>query len=98
MGGGASGADTGAYLLAYSWFWGNVVRVRTMVSGQPVLGCPDTDPSRFVPLDRQIVGCVWELGVFEHERGAWIRHVLDPDEPDLDGWLADTRADGPVGR
>jgi hypothetical protein len=92
------GADTGAYLLAYSWFWGNVVQVRIMVAGQPALGCPDTDPSRFVPLERQIVGCVWELGVFEHERTAWIRHVLHPDQPDLDGWLADTRAEGPVGR
>ncbi|MCM0677516.1 hypothetical protein NCC78_22915 [Micromonospora phytophila] len=28
---------------------------------------------------------------------AWIRHVLAPDRPDLDGWVADTRAEGPVG-
>jgi hypothetical protein len=92
------GADTGAYLLAYSWVWGNVVQVRCLVAGQPALDCPDTDPSAFVPLDRPLVGCVWELGVFEHERTAWIRHVLEPDEPDLDRWLTDTRAEGPVGR
>jgi len=36
--------------------------------------------------------------VLERERTAWIRHVLTPDKPDLDGWLADTRAEGPVGR
>ena len=92
------GADTGAYLLAYTWFWDNVVECRIAVAGQPVLGCPDDHPARFVPLDRPGVGCVWELGVLEHERAAWVRHVLAPDRPDLDGYLADQRAEGPVGR
>ncbi|MFF5175745.1 hypothetical protein ACFY3U_24390 [Micromonospora sp. NPDC000089] len=92
------GADTGAYLLAYTWFFDNVVECRTAVAGQPAIGCPDDDPTRFVPLDRPGVGCVWELGVFEHERSAWIRHVLAPDRPDLDGYLADLRPEGPVGR
>jgi hypothetical protein len=92
------GGDLGAYLLAYNWVWGNVVDVRYLVAGQPALGCPDDDPAHFAPVDRPLMGCVWELGVFEHERGAWIRHVLDPELPDLDSWLADTRAEGPVGR
>ena len=48
-------------------------------------------------MPRPGVGCVWELGVLEHERTAWIRHVLAPDRPDLAGYLADTRAEGPVG-
>ncbi|MEH1100834.1 hypothetical protein [Micromonospora sp. CPCC 205561] len=92
------GADTGAYLLAYSWVWDNVVEVRIAAAGQPALDCPDDDPTRFVKLDRPWAGCVWELGVLEHERAAWIRHVLAPRRPDLPGWLADNRAEGPVGR
>ncbi|MGN9807679.1 hypothetical protein [Micromonospora sp. DPT] len=92
------GADTGAYLLAYTWFWDNVVECRIAVAGQPALRCPDDDPAHFVPLDRPGVGCVWELGVLEHERAAWVRHVLAPDLPDLAGYLADSRAEGPVGR
>ncbi|SBT41163.1 hypothetical protein [Micromonospora auratinigra] len=92
------GADTGAYLLAYSWFFDNVVQCRIAVAGQPALDCPDDDPTHFVPLAQPGVGCVWELGVLEHERAAWIRHVLAPDAPDLAGYLADSRAEGPVGR
>ncbi|MER7475504.1 hypothetical protein [Micromonospora sp. NPDC000018] len=92
------GADTGAYLLAYSWVWDNVVEVRIAAAGQPALDCPDDDPTRFVDLDRPWAGCIWELGVLEHERAAWARHVLAPERPDLAGWLADTRAEGPVGR
>lgn len=91
------GADTGAYLLAYSWFWDNVVECRIAVAGQPALDCPDDNPAHFVPMDRPGVGCVWELGVLEHERAAWVRHLLAPDRPDLAGYLADTRAEGPVG-
>jgi DNA-binding transcriptional regulator YhcF (GntR family) len=34
--------------------------------------------------------CVWELAVMQHERSAWLRHVLREDgRPDLDGYLAD---------
>ncbi|MGN9811714.1 hypothetical protein ACTMSW_20435 [Micromonospora sp. BQ11] len=92
------GADTGAYLLAYSWFFDNVVEARIAVAGQPAVGSPDDDPTHFTEMRRPAVGCVWELGVLEHERTAWIRHILAPDRPDLDAWLADTRVEGPVGR
>jgi hypothetical protein len=92
------GADTGAYLLAYSWVWDNVVEVRIAAAGQPALDCPDDDPAHFTELRRPWAGCVWELGVLEHERAAWARHVLTPDVPDLDGYLTDTRAEGAVGR
>jgi hypothetical protein len=91
------GADTGAYLLAYSWFFDNVVQCRIAIAGQPALDCPDDDPAHFVPMDQPGVGCVWELGVLEHERRAWVRHVLAPERPDLAGYLADSRAEGPVG-
>ncbi len=35
--------------------------------------------------------CVWELRVIQHERDAWVRHVLArPSEPDLEAYLADS--------
>jgi hypothetical protein len=35
------------------------------------------------------IGAVWELAVTDHERRAWVEHVLArPDGPDLDGYLA----------
>jgi hypothetical protein len=35
--------------------------------------------------------CVWELAVIQHERAAWLRHVLTPDAAGrLDGYFADT--------
>ena len=34
--------------------------------------------------------CVWELAVLQHERAAWLRHVLTPDgTADFDAYLAD---------
>jgi hypothetical protein len=91
------GSDTGAYIVAYSWVWDNVVEVRSYAAGQPVLGCPDTDPTNFVEVNKPWAGCVWELAVMEHERSAWARHVLLPDEPDLGGYLYDTVSNGPIG-
>jgi hypothetical protein len=92
------GADNGAYLLAYSWTWGNVVEARTLSAGQPTVGTPDENPAHFADIGKPFVGCVWELAVLEHERVAWVRHVLSPDEPDLDAWVADTAPEGQVGR
>ena len=63
-------------------------------AGEPYLGCPDDDPAHFVPNARILAGCVWELTVLEHERAAWVEHMLVPDEPDLDAYLADGVADG----
>jgi hypothetical protein len=92
------GADDGAYMLVYTWVWDNVVEMHSYSAGQPLIGCPDTDPTNFVELVKPWIGCVWELAVLEHERSAWVQHVLSPDSPDLAGYLADTHADGPIGR
>jgi hypothetical protein len=40
------------------------------------------------------MGCVWELAPLGHERAAWIRHVLEPEIPDLGGYLSDVLPDG----
>jgi len=34
--------------------------------------------------------CVWELAVIGHERSAWLRHVLEATQPNLDAYLEDT--------
>jgi hypothetical protein len=92
------GSDTGAYMVAYSWVWDNVVEVQSYAAGQPALDCPDLDPTNFVEVARSWAGCVWELAVLEHERSAWVKHVLSPDVPDLDGYLSDSAAEGRFGR
>lgn len=88
------GAAIPAYLIAYSWTWGNVVECRAAVAGIPELGCDDENPENFKFLDRPWMGCVWELAPLNHERAAWIRHVLEPETPDLDGYLSDVLPDG----
>jgi hypothetical protein len=86
------------YVCVYDWVWGNAVEVRSASAAEPFFDCPDDDPSHFVKNTRVLAGCVWELAVLEHERAAWVRHMLAPDQPDLDGYLGDALADGPVGR
>lgn len=91
------GRDGAAYINAYSWVWGNVVEVHAAAAAQPYLDCPDDDPTHFIVLDRPWVGCIWELPPFGHERSAWVHHMLDSDQPNLDAYLADTMADGLAG-
>ncbi len=91
------GGDGAAYVNAYSWVWGNVIHCLTAAAGQPVLDCPDSDPTHFVPLQKPWIGCVWELPALGHERAAWVRHILAPVEPDLDGYLADSLPEGWTG-
>ncbi|MFJ2959125.1 hypothetical protein OG896_30800 [Streptomyces sp. NBC_00669] len=91
------GGDDGAYLNAYTWAWDNALHFAGAAAGQPVLGCPDHDPTRFVRVERSLIGCVWELPPLLHERDAWVRHVLAADPPDLDAYLLDTLPDGTTG-
>lgn len=91
------GGDDGAYLNAYSWVWDNVLHFGGAAAGQPVLGCPDRDPAHFVKLDGSWIGCVWELPPIQHERDAWVRHMLAPHRPDLDAYLADSLPEGTTG-
>jgi hypothetical protein len=92
-------ADNAAYINAYSWVWDNVLYFRCAAAGQPELGCPDKDPTSFMVVeDRPWIGCVWELPPIAHERDAWVRHLLLPDQPDLTAYLADFMPDGLTGR
>jgi hypothetical protein len=91
------GGDNGAYLNAYSWVWDNVLHFGGAAAGQPVLGCPDDDSANFIRLDKSWIGCVWELPPILHERDAWVRHMLAPDKPDLEAYLADSLPEGTTG-
>jgi hypothetical protein len=91
------GGDDGAYLNAYSWAWDNALHFAGAAGGQPVLGCPDHDPTHFVRLEPTLIGCVWELPPILHERDAWVRHMLAPDRPDLAAYLADSLPEGTTG-
>ncbi|MEV6792131.1 hypothetical protein AB0M87_09060 [Streptomyces sp. NPDC051320] len=91
------GGDTGAYLNAYSWVWDNVLDFRGAAAGRPVRGCPDLDPAHFIVQPRPWIGCVWELPPLTHERDAWVRHMLVPEQPDLDAYLADSPAEETTG-
>lgn len=86
------------YLCLYDWVWGNAVQVSAAAAGEPFLGCTDDDLTHFIVPARAMAGCVWELATLEHERAAWARHILLPDSPHLDSYLADRIPDGPVGR
>ncbi|MEU6950456.1 hypothetical protein ABZ957_35380 [Streptomyces sp. NPDC046316] len=91
------GGDSGAYLNAYSWVWDNVLHFGGAAAGQPVLGCPDTDPTHFVRTAKPWIGCVWELPPILHERDAWVRHMLAPETPDLDAYVLDSLPTGTTG-
>ena len=91
------GGDDGAYLNAYTWAWDNALHFSGAAAGQPVLGCPDLDPTHFVRLEPRLIGCVWELPPILHERDAWVRHVLTPDRPDLAGYANDSLPAGSTG-
>ncbi len=91
------GGDDGAYLNAYSWVWDNVLHFGGAAAGQPVLGCPDSDPAHFVETRLPWIGCVWELPPILHERDAWVRRMLAPAAPDLDAYLADSLPEGTTG-
>ena len=85
------------YLCVYAWVWGNVVHVRTAAAGEPYLGCPDDDLTHWAVNTTPYAGCVWELPTVEHERRAWVLHMLTPDEPNVPGYLTDHLPDGPIG-
>ncbi|MCU1359458.1 MAG: hypothetical protein JWN99_747 [Ilumatobacteraceae bacterium] len=91
------GGDGASYVNAYSWVWDNVIHYATAAAAQPVLDCPDDDPTNFVALNRPWLGCIWELPPLGHERSAWVRHIIKPDRPDLSGYLADSLPEGPTG-
>jgi hypothetical protein len=77
------------WLNLYTWVYQMILHCRAASS-------PSGDVA-FAELGEPLIGCVWELPVLVHERSAWVRHILTPDRPDLDGYLADGLPEGLVG-
>jgi hypothetical protein len=48
------------------------------------------DLTTLTPAPAGATACIWELVAIGHERDAWVRHVVVPDRPDLDTFLAAT--------
>jgi len=75
--------------LVYWWQAENELHQRVFVGAPDDLG--DMSPVTLTP-----TGCVWELGVVEFERRAWIEDVIgNPAGPDLDRYM-DRRFEGLV--
>ncbi|MEV6412689.1 hypothetical protein [Kribbella sp. NPDC051718] len=49
-------------------------------------------PTAITPMPAFSAGCVWELALADHERAAWVRHLLTG-EPDLDAYLKEIPPD-----
>ncbi len=50
---------------------------------------PHEDPTALERLPDQAAGCVWELGIIDFERRAWLEDVLaNPAGPDLERYLS----------
>jgi hypothetical protein len=71
--------------VLFDWFAnGNEIHQRMLSA--------DLDrPSELTVHETSAIGCVWELAVTDHERRAWLRHVLQ--HGDLDAYVADTFED-----
>jgi hypothetical protein len=58
-------------------------------------GFRGAEPDRLEPAGPTALGCVWELGIVEFERRAWIEDEIgNPDGPDLE--LTSWRFDGVI--
>jgi hypothetical protein len=78
----AHDAATMCIALYYWWQATNELHQRIYVG-------PLDDPRSLAPVSEpQAAGCVWELGIVDFERRAWIEDVLaNPAGPDLDRYL-----------
>jgi hypothetical protein len=77
----AHDAATTCFALIYWWQGLNELHQRAYVS-------PLNDPGALTPIANPAAGCVWELGIIDFERRAWLDDVLaNPAGPDLERYL-----------
>jgi hypothetical protein len=77
----AHDAATVCFGLVYWWQSANELHQRAFVS-------PLDDPGAFRPIEYPAAGCVWELGIIDFERRAWLEDVLaNPTGPDINRYL-----------
>lgn len=69
----AHAAPSRSYVLVAWWAEQNELHQR-------ILSAPPTKPEELAAHPGPAIGCVWELGVTDFERRAWITDVLSPAE------------------
>lgn len=78
----AHDAATASIALVYWWQAANELHQRAFVG-------PLENPEAMRKLVDPAAGCVWELGIIDFERRAWIADVLaNPSGPDLERYLS----------
>ena len=87
----ASPADGAAFVIAHQarpacfvlvYWWATPVDLCLRYFRAPL-----DQPTKLDPLPENSAGCVWELAVMDHERRAWVRHMLTGDTADLAAYL-----------
>ncbi|SRR5579871_2051079 len=77
----AHDAASVCFALVYWWQSANELHQRVFVS-------PLAEPGNFRRYENPGAGCVWELGIIDFERRAWLEDVLaNPEGPDIDRYL-----------
>jgi hypothetical protein len=75
-------AHDARFPIALIYWWQDENELRSMIYA-------GADLDSLELLDATAFGCVWELGIVEFERRAWIADVIgNPDGPDLDSYMS----------
>lgn len=70
--------------LVYWWQGENELHQRLFMSSKDA-------PEDLWPIEHPAAGCVWELGIIDFERRAWLADVLaNPAGPDLELYMSRT--------
>lgn len=77
--------EEGDWLLLHWWTPGGIMAGHLLKSAVGAL--------HFKPFDDPAIACVWEQIVIEHERRAWVRHMMGT-TPDHQAFLSDILQDG----
>lgn len=78
----AHDAATVCFGMIYWWQSQNELHQRCFWS-------PRDQPRALAPISHPAAGCVWELGIIDFERRAWLDDVLaNPAGPDIDRYLS----------
>lgn len=78
--------SVGVWLLIHWWAHGDICCGRLALAA--------TGTTLFETMEqRPLLACVWEQLVMQHERDAWVRHMMKDDQ-DSSGYLHDRLADG----
>jgi hypothetical protein len=78
-------AHDARFPIALIYWWQGLNEIHQRIFAGP----EGAAPSDLREITGQPMGCVWELGIVEFERRAWIEDVIgNPDGPDLDRYMS----------